>query len=53
MLIVEIFQITDVESFQELEGKINDRTNKQRRQTIVTKGLHEKPNRKWDDTRNA
>ena len=50
--IVEKFQHKTVESFQQLEAKVEDRTNRQLRQTIVIKGLPEKPNEKWADTRN-
>ena len=41
--IVEKFQNKTVESFQQLEAKVEDRTNRQLRQTIVIKGLPEKP----------
>ena len=50
--IVEKFQSKTVESFQQLETKVEDRTNRQLRQTIVIKGLPEKPNEKWTDKRN-
>ena len=48
----EKFQSAVIESFQQLEEKLEDRTNRQLRQTIVVKGLQEKPNEKWADTRN-
>ena len=45
-------QATTIESFKQLEEKVEDRTNRQLRQTIVVKGLAEKPNEKWADTKN-
>ena len=48
----EKFQSTVIESFIQLEEKLEDRTNRQLRQTIVVKGLPEKPSEKWADTRN-
>ena len=41
--IVEKFQNKTVESFQQLEAKVENPTNRQLRQTIVIKGLPEKP----------
>ena len=49
----EKFQSDATASFQQLETKLEDRTNRQLRQTIVVKGLPEKKNEKWADTRNA
>ena len=46
------FQSATVESFKQLEEKVEDRTNRQLRNTILVKGLLEKPNEKWSDTRN-
>ena len=46
------FQTATIESFKQLEEKVEDRTNRQLRKTIVVKGLPEKPNEKWSDTRN-
>ena len=46
------FQSATLESFKQLEEKVEDRTNRQLRKTIVVKGLPEKPNEKWSDTRN-
>ena len=37
---------------KQLEEKVEDRTNRQLRNTILVKGLLEKPNEKWSDTRN-
>ena len=48
----EKFHSTVIESFIQLEEKLEDRTNRQLRQTIVVKGLPEKPSEKWADTRN-
>ena len=48
----EHFQVSAVESFRQLEEKLEDRTNRQLRQTIIVKGLPEKVNEKWADTRN-
>ena len=47
----EKFQSSALESFKVLEEKLEDRTNRQLRQTIVVKGLPEKENEKWSDTR--
>ena len=47
----EKFQSSALESFKMLEEKLEDRTNRQLRQTIVVKGLAEKENEKWSDTR--
>ena len=49
---LENFQVSTVESFRQLEEKLEDRTNRQLRQTIIVKGLPEKVNEKWADTRN-
>ena len=49
----EEFQAAVKESFKQLETKVEDRTNRQLRQTIVVKGLPEKKNETWTDTRNA
>ena len=46
------FRKATLESFKQLEEKVEDRTNRQLRKTIVIKGLPEKPNEKWADTRN-
>ena len=46
------FQTATLESFKQLEEKVEDRTNRQLRKTIVVKGLPEKPHEKWSDTRN-
>ena len=43
----EKFHSTVIESFIQLEEKLEDRTNRQLRQTIVVKGLPEKSNEKW------
>ena len=48
----EEFQVSAIESFRQLEEKLEDRTNRQLRQTIVVKGIPEKENEKWTDTRN-
>ena len=50
MLSSEEFQVSAIESFRQLEEKLEDRTNRQLRQTIVVKGIPEKE--KWTDTRN-
>ena len=47
------FQNSSLESFKLLEEKLEDRTNRQLRQTVVIKGLPEKDGEKWTDTRNA
>ena len=47
----EHFQVSAVESFRQLEEKLEDRTNRQLRQTIIVKGLPEKVNEKLADTR--
>ena len=52
MVTSEKFQTAALESFKQLEGKLEDRTNRQLRQTIVVKGLPEKQDEKWSDTRN-
>ena len=52
MVTSEKFQTAALESFKQLEGKLEDRTNRQLRQTIVVKGLPEKQEEKWSDTRN-
>ena len=49
---MEKFQSAALESFKALEEKLEDRTNLQLRQTIVIKGIPEKANEKWADTRN-
>ena len=49
----EEFQDAVKESFKQLETKVEDRTNRQLRQTIVVKGLPEKQNETWTDTRNT
>ena len=49
----EKFQSSALESFKMLEEKLEDRTNRQLRQTIVVKGLPEKENEKWSDTQYA
>ena len=49
----EEFQEAIKQSFKQLEIKVEDRTNRQLRQTIVVKGLPEKQNETWTDTRNA
>ena len=52
MVTSEKFQTAALESFKQLEGKPEDRTNRQLPQTIVMKGLPEKQDEKWSDTRN-
>ena len=49
----EKFQAAALESFKQLESKLEDRTNRQLRQTIVVKGLPEKKDETWTDTRNT
>ena len=51
--ISEKFQHSSLESFKLLEEKLEDRTNRQLRQTVVINGLPEKDGEKWSDTRNA
>ena len=46
------FQSATLEWFKQLEEKVEDRTNWQLWKTIVVKGLTEKSNEKWSDTRN-
>ena len=43
----EEFQVSAIESFRQLEEKLEDRTNRQLRQTIVVKGIPEEENEKW------
>ena len=47
----EKIQTAALELFKQLEGQLEDRTNRQLRQTIVVKGLPEKKDEKWTDTR--
>ena len=53
LVISEKFQNSSLESFKLLEEKLEDRTNRQLRQTVVIKGLPEKEGEKWSDTRNT
>ena len=48
----EKFHSTVIKSFIQLEENLEDRTNRQLRQTVVVDGLPEKPIEKWVDTRN-
>ena len=52
LVTLEDFQAASKESFKQLETRVEDRTNRQLRQTIVVKGLPEKKNETWTDTRN-
>ena len=47
------FRISSLESFKLLKEMLEDRTNRQLRQTVVIKGLPEKDGEKWSDTRNT
>ena len=51
--ISEKFQSSALESFKMLEEKLEDPTNRQLHQTIVVKGLPEKENKQWSDTRHV
>ena len=47
----EEFQVAVKESFKQLETKVEDRTNRQLKHTIVVNGLpNEKQNETWTDT---
>ena len=50
--VLEKFQVDAIKSFKQLEDKVEERTNRQMRQTLVIKGLPEKDGESWQDTRN-